>query len=37
MYDKRSKETPPPITEFWFSSVGKLISVNKAEVVDDSR
>jgi hypothetical protein len=36
MYDKRSKETPPPITEMWFSPVGKLISVNKAEVADDS-
>jgi hypothetical protein len=35
MYDKRSKETPPPITEIWFSPVGKLISVNKADVADD--
>ena len=34
IYDKKSKETPPPLTEMWFSTTGKLISVNKAEVSD---
>jgi hypothetical protein len=36
MYDKRSKETPPPLTEIWFSSVGKFLSINKADVIDES-
>jgi hypothetical protein len=35
IYDKRSKETPPPLTEMWFSTIGKLLSMNKAEVADD--
>jgi hypothetical protein len=36
IYDKKSKETPPPITEMWFSTIGKLVSVNKAEIIDDN-
>ncbi len=36
MYDKRSKETPPPLTEIWFSPIGKFLSINKADVIDES-
>ncbi len=34
MYDKHSKELPPPLTEIWFSTTGKLISVNKPDVTE---
>jgi hypothetical protein len=36
IYDKRSKETPPPLTEMYFSTIGKLVSVNKADVIEDN-
>ncbi len=36
MYDKRSKATPPPLTEIWFSPIGKFLSVTKPDVVDDN-
>ncbi|MEI6122768.1 MAG: PepSY-like domain-containing protein [Bacteroidota bacterium] len=34
MYDKRSKALPPPLTEIWFSTTGKLISLNKPDIDD---
>jgi len=34
MFDKRSKATPPPITEIWFTSAGKFMNVEKPDITD---
>ncbi len=34
MYDKRSRAVPPPITEIWFTTSGKFVSVNKPEITE---
>jgi hypothetical protein len=31
IYDKKSKQTPPPLTEIWFSTTGKFISATEPE------
>jgi hypothetical protein len=36
MYDKRSKETPPPLAEIMFTTTGKFININKPDVVDEN-
>ncbi len=36
MYDKRSKELPPPITEIQFTTTGKFINVEKPDEVDQN-
>jgi hypothetical protein len=36
MFDKRSKEMPPPLTEIMFTTTGKFINVNKPDVVDEN-
>jgi hypothetical protein len=35
IFDKRSKQTPPPLTEIWFSPIGKFLSVTKPDVIED--
>jgi hypothetical protein len=36
MYDKRSKQTPPPLTEIWFSPIGKFLSITKPDETDNT-
>ena len=34
MYDKKSLQDPPPLTEIWFSTIGKFLSVTKPDIID---
>ncbi len=36
MYDKRSKELPPPLAEIQFTTTGKFINVEKPDEVDEN-